>query len=189
MRSALAIPKFNSVSVPLVGLLILDRQVACRKRRASNIFSLQLADAPLVSATNCLGARASSKQKPMSRFGRQNHSGKHQDSDEANRWYGLMWWKKRRVVQLRQHPLCALCLEQSLIVPASVVDHVEPHHGDWQLFRFGRLQSLCTTCHDSIKRTVEQRGYSTAIGLDGWPTDRANHPAFASERKAKGNPL
>jgi len=122
----------------------------------------------------------------MSRFGRQHHSGKRhagQPSEEANRWYGLMWWKKRRVVQLRQHPLCQICLTQySLVTPASVVDHCEPHHGDWQLFRFGRLQSLCAPCHDSIKRTVEGRGYSNAIGADGWPIDK-RHPCY----QGKGN--
>ena len=123
----------------------------------------------------------------MSRFGRNNHSGQRhsgQQSDEANRWYGLGWWKKRRLMQLKAHPLCKLCLDRSIVVPASVVDHVEPHGGKWLKFRLGRLQSLCPACHDSIKRTVEVRGYSTEIGLDGWPID-ARHPCF----KAKGNPL
>ena len=112
----------------------------------------------------------------MSRFGRQHHSGKHVN-DEANRWYGLMRWKKRRAAQLRQHPLCKLCMDKRLVVPATVADHVVPHQGVRQLFEFGELQSLCAACHDSIKRTVEQRGYSTEIGLDGWPVDR-DHPCY-----------
>jgi len=117
----------------------------------------------------------------MSRFGRNNHSGKH--SDEANRWYGLGWWKKRRLVQLRAHPLCKLCLDRSIITPANVVDHVEPHDGLWRKFRWGKLQSLCGPCHDSVKRTQEARGYSTAIGPDGWPVD-PKHPCYQGKAKA-----
>jgi hypothetical protein len=98
--------------------------------------------------------------------------------NEADRWYGLLRWKKRRRVQLVKHPLCKFCLEQRhLVTPATTVDHVEPHQGDRYKFEYGELQSLCTECHDSIKRTIELRGYSTEIGLDGWPTDR-NHPAY-----------
>jgi 5-methylcytosine-specific restriction endonuclease McrA len=102
--------------------------------------------------------------------------------NESDRWYGLLRWKKRRKAQLLRHPLCASCLEKFLVTPASVCDHVEPHHGDRHKFEFGALQSLCAPCHDSLKRVVEQRGYSTAIGLDGWPTDK-RHPAWSSDRR------
>jgi hypothetical protein len=97
----------------------------------------------------------------------------------ANAWYGLARWKKRRKAQLRQHPLCALCLQRLLVVPATVVDHVEPHQGDRHKFEFGKLQSLCALCHDSVKHTIESRGYSIEIGLDGWPIDKLHHPAYA----------
>lgn len=97
--------------------------------------------------------------------------------NEADRWYGLMRWKNRRKAQLIKHPLCKRCLDRSVVTPATVVDHVEPHHGDWHKFEFGVLQSLCAPCHDSVKRTVESRGYSTEIGLDGWPIDR-DHPCY-----------
>jgi 5-methylcytosine-specific restriction enzyme A len=104
--------------------------------------------------------------------------------NEADQWYGLARWKKRRKAQLKAHPLCRICLEQhGLVTPAQVVDHIEPHRGDRHAFEFNLLQSLCQQCHDSIKRTVENRGYSTEIGADGWPVDRA-HPCY----KAKGNP-
>jgi 5-methylcytosine-specific restriction endonuclease McrA len=103
--------------------------------------------------------------------------GKHYD--EAYHWYGLMRWKKRRRAQLRKHPLCKFCLEHSgLVTPATVVDHVVPHGGDRYKFEFGELQSLCTPCHDSVKRTIENRGYSTEIGVDGWPVDK-DHPCYA----------
>jgi hypothetical protein len=99
--------------------------------------------------------------------------------NEADRWYGLLRWKKRRRAQLVKHPLCRMCLErQHLVTPATTVDHIEPHQGDRHKFEYGELQSLCTECHDSIKRTIENRGYSTAIGLDGWPSDPA-HPCYS----------
>lgn len=98
--------------------------------------------------------------------------------DPGNEWYGLARWKKRRRVQLRQHPLCKLCEQlHGLIVPASVVDHVVPHRGDRELFENGELQSLCVKCHDSVKRTIEQRGYSLDIGVNGWPVDH-RHPCY-----------
>lgn len=103
--------------------------------------------------------------------------GKHYN--ENDRWYGLLRWKKRRKAQLRAHPLCAIHLRKSEVVPATTVDHVDPHYGDRHKFEYGALQSLCTPCHDSIKKIVEQRGYSTEIGPDGWPTDK-NHPCWRS---------
>jgi 5-methylcytosine-specific restriction endonuclease McrA len=98
--------------------------------------------------------------------------------NEADRWYGLLRWKKRRRMQLKMHPLCRMCLEQQhLVTPADCVDHVIPHGGDRYLFEYGELQSLCSPCHDSIKRTVEYRGYDPSIGVDGWPIDPL-HPAY-----------
>jgi 5-methylcytosine-specific restriction protein A len=101
---------------------------------------------------------------------------KHRDA--AHPWYGLGRWKKRRKAQLAAHPLCAFCLQKCLAVPATTADHIVPHNGDRAKFEYGTLQSLCTPCHDSIKHTIEVRGYSTAIGRDGWPTD-PRHPAYA----------
>jgi hypothetical protein len=46
-----------------------------------------------------------------------------------------------------------------------------PHFAD-----VGKLQSLCESCHRSIKQKEEKRGVRTDIGIDGWPTD-PRHPA------------
>jgi 5-methylcytosine-specific restriction protein A len=70
-----------------------------------------------------------------------------------------------------------MCLQRGLTVPATVADHITPHRGDWNAFLLGPLQSLCKSCHNSTKRTVELRGYSPEIGPDGWPVD-PNHPAW-----------
>ena len=72
-------------------------------------------------------------------------------------------------------PTVKFCLERGLIERATVVDHVEPHKGDWTAFCTGKLQSLCEPCHNSAKQQIELRGYRCDIGVDGLPTD-PNHP-------------
>src|SRR5262245_29953476 len=91
-------------------------------------------------------------------------------------WYSRKRWRRRSDAQLREHPLCAMCLKEGKVVPASVADHVIPHHGDPNLFWQGELQSLCTMHHSSSKRFEELRGYTRDIGVDGWPVD-PRHPA------------
>jgi hypothetical protein len=94
-------------------------------------------------------------------------------------WYGTAKWQRRRQHQLRTHPLCRICEEQrGLIVPAMIADHVEPHKGDYAKFAMGALQSLCYECHQADKRQSERMGYSTRIGVDGWPIDKEHHPAW-----------
>jgi 5-methylcytosine-specific restriction protein A len=92
-------------------------------------------------------------------------------------WYGLQRWRKRRRAQLVRQPLCAICLRQNLVVPATVVDHVIPHRGNWNSFMTGELQSLCEDCHNSAKKLEEGRGYTCDIGVDGWPID-PKHPVY-----------
>lgn len=78
-----------------------------------------------------------------------------------------------------------MCLETGRVVPAAVADHIEPHHGDEKKFWFGKLQSLCREHHDRAKRSEEMRGYSTRIGLDGYPVDK-KHPFYQEQRFHKG---
>jgi 5-methylcytosine-specific restriction enzyme A len=98
--------------------------------------------------------------------------------------YGTARWQRIRRQQLMAHPLCAFCLKRGSVVPATVVDHIEPHRGDRLKFFTGALQSLCKFCHDSTKRQIEERGYCLDIGLDGWPLD-PRHPCYASENRNK----
>jgi 5-methylcytosine-specific restriction enzyme A len=91
-----------------------------------------------------------------------------------NRWYGLGSWKRRAQHQLRAEPLCRACLAKGRVIPATVADHVEPHKGDWNAFRLGRLQSLCADCHNR-KWANDRLGYRGDIDDDGLPTD-PNHP-------------
>jgi 5-methylcytosine-specific restriction enzyme A len=91
-------------------------------------------------------------------------------------FYGTAFWQLARRHQLQKEPFCRYCAEGGVARLATVVDHVKPHRGDWNLFRLGELQSLCAPCHNSRKQLVEQRGYDLAVDADGWPTD-PQHPA------------
>jgi 5-methylcytosine-specific restriction protein A len=96
-----------------------------------------------------------------------------------SRWHDLYnsrRWQRRARTQLAAEPLCALCAERGLVVPATVADHVEPHGGDVNRFWLGKLQSLCASCHSRDKRQEERKGFRPDIGLDGWPID-PRHPA------------
>ena len=98
------------------------------------------------------------------------------------RWYGGMMWKRRRLAQLRKAPFCAMCGWW-----ADTVDHVKPHRGDLEEFQKGGLQSLCRVCHESKKKTEENRGFVPGVGEDGWPTDPKHpfvrqDPAYASRK-------
>ena len=90
-------------------------------------------------------------------------------------------FNRRRRQQLLHQPLCEFCLLENRNTPATIADHVVPHHGDPNLFIRGELQSLCVQCHNARKQQVERRGYSSAVGMDGWPVD-PSHPANQLER-------
>jgi 5-methylcytosine-specific restriction endonuclease McrA len=92
-----------------------------------------------------------------------------------HRFYHTARWQRLRKHQLIAHPLCTYCLANGKVTPATVVDHVTPHRGDWTAFCTGKLQSLCEPCHKSTKRQVELRSYASDVGLDGLPID-PNHP-------------
>jgi hypothetical protein len=70
-----------------------------------------------------------------------------------------------------------MCLKDGMVTVAQVADHVVPHHGDQDLFWFGKLQSLCHQHHNTTKRELDTKDYSKQIGEDGWPVDR-NHPVY-----------
>ncbi len=91
-------------------------------------------------------------------------------------WYGLLAWKKRQRYQLREHPLCAACLESGFVTAATVADHNPPHEADWNAFRLGPLQSLCVACHErKHNRAGVFSGISKDVDVDGFPTD-PRHP-------------
>ena len=91
-------------------------------------------------------------------------------------------WQRLRKLQLAHEPLCRMCAEDGIATVATVVDHVVPHEGDWNLFVTGKLQSLCDLHHNRAKRYEDLHGHSPQIGYDGWPIDR-RHPVFKTTSK------
>jgi 5-methylcytosine-specific restriction enzyme A len=89
--------------------------------------------------------------------------------------YDTKRWRRKARTQLAIHPLCAYCLQQGLVVPATCADHIVPHKGDAHAFFYGQLQSLCDACHSGLKQQEEKHGFGKAIGIDGYPID-ARHP-------------
>lgn len=92
------------------------------------------------------------------------------------RLYDSVRWRKARKRFLAENPLCAYCEQQGLEVPATVVDHKQPHNGDPVLFwEVSNWQPLCAPCHSRTKQVQESKGFSAAAGLDGTPLD-PGHP-------------
>ena len=66
----------------------------------------------------------------------------------AERGYDAKWRRARKRF-LQRHPLCANCLSQGVLTPATVMDHIVPHRGDHRLFWDEQnWQPLCKACHD-----------------------------------------
>lgn len=95
------------------------------------------------------------------------HKPKHirKASADYHSWYYLpIWTDDLRPAQLLKEPFCRNCLQQGERTPATVVDHVIPHEGDWQLFvDRGNLQSLCKHHHD-IKTGKERQARGERFG-------------------------
>ncbi|MBQ4266112.1 MAG: HNH endonuclease [Clostridia bacterium] len=65
-----------------------------------------------------------------------------------SRGYDGRWRKARKHFQ-EKYPLCAKCMKNGKLTPATVVDHIIPHRGDQKLFwDEGNWQPLCKDCHD-----------------------------------------
>jgi 5-methylcytosine-specific restriction enzyme A len=77
------------------------------------------------------------------------------DKNSTQRGYNYKW-QQAREGYLAKHPLCAYCEREGRVTAATVVDHIEPHRGDMTLFwDSSNWQSLCKTCHDSVKKREE----------------------------------
>lgn len=90
-----------------------------------------------------------------------------------SQWYSQRRWRAMRLRQLQREPICRYCAESSIVEVATHVDHIKPHRGDESLFwDESNLQSLCATCHSSVKQSADKTGkLKPAIGVDGWPIE------------------
>ena len=91
------------------------------------------------------------------------------------RLYKTPRWRSIRRQQLRLQPLCKLCADRGLIVAAEVCDHVTPHKGDELLFFNGPFQSLCASCHNGAKQSLERTGRLRGVDDQGNPVDPEHH--------------
>jgi 5-methylcytosine-specific restriction protein A len=61
-------------------------------------------------------------------------------------------WRAYRLRYLRENPLCVRCQDAGQVMPSTVVDHIQDHKGDEQLFWDpANHQALCAPHHN--KRT------------------------------------
>ena len=64
------------------------------------------------------------------------------------RGYGNAWQRVRKQY-LAAHPLCVMCEAEGRYSRATVVDHIQPHRGDRELFwDQSNWQPLCKAHHD-----------------------------------------
>ena len=82
-------------------------------------------------------------------------------------WYGTAIWRAIRRDQLSREPLCRRCGKRGRIEAATVVNHVEPHRGDWERFVGGPFESLCKACHDGEVQREERAAARRAMAEAG----------------------
>ena len=93
-----------------------------------------------------------------------------------SRLYDTQRWKRARRQFLAAHPLCRMCQEVGRVTLAVLVDHIEPHKGDPDLFwNEANWQPLCATDHSAAKQSQERTGRIRGCGTDGQPLDPGHH--------------
>jgi 5-methylcytosine-specific restriction protein A len=85
------------------------------------------------------------------------------------RVYKTARWLRLRLLQLSMHPLCKYCHEQGRATLAVDVDHIVPLAKGGEPYDLGNLQSLCKTCHSSVKQKEERLGERVGCDTQGIP--------------------
>jgi 5-methylcytosine-specific restriction enzyme A len=68
-------------------------------------------------------------------------------------------YRAAREMFLSEHPLCMECLKENRTTGSTHLDHIKPHHGDYELFwNQDNWQALCAPCHSS-KTDREEGGF------------------------------
>lgn len=69
-----------------------------------------------------------------------------------------------------------MCEQLGYVTAATVVDHIVPHRGDYELFwKDGNHQSLCKACHDRHKQRIEKSGQEVGCDKSGMPLAADHH--------------
>lgn len=97
-----------------------------------------------------------------------------EQAEAYRRLYRTKRWRETRARQLRDHPLCEMCLPR--ITPATICNHIDK---DAKLteegFFAGPFNSLCATHHDSTQQRIERRGHGIGCDASGMPLDPRHH--------------
>lgn len=74
------------------------------------------------------------------------------------KWYKTTRWRALRLrIFLRDLYTCRKCGHPEGDTSLLVCDHIIPHRGDEHMFwDETNLQTLCKTCHDTVKQSEEQ---------------------------------
>lgn len=74
-------------------------------------------------------------------------------------WLHSRRWRACRLQHLNQHPLCVACEQAGRMTPATEVDHIIAHKGNYDLFwDEANWRSMCKPCH-SRKTVLEDGGF------------------------------
>ena len=82
----------------------------------------------------------------------------------AQRGYNHRW----RIYQseyLKHNPLCTMCKDKGLLVPATVIDHIKPvedGQSDPLFWQASNHQPLCRDCHSYKTRVIDKRGFGSS---------------------------
>lgn len=84
------------------------------------------------------------------------HDVRRREDQPWRAWYGLAVWQRIRAAQLQAEPLCRRCAALGEVTAATVVNHMEPHRGDWAKFIGGPFESVCKPHHDAEVQREER---------------------------------
>ena len=83
-------------------------------------------------------------------------------------------WDRSAKAFVTEHPLCLGCEAIGRAVPTELVDHIEPHKGDMELFwREDNRQPSCGWHHRVVKAELERLFFIGAIAVDQLRLDSA----------------
>jgi 5-methylcytosine-specific restriction protein A len=78
-------------------------------------------------------------------------------------FYSTDRWRRFRAWFLDQHPVCVMCEEQGVAVPATEVDHIKSRREFPELaFEESNCRACCKPCHSS--RTAREQGFGRRRG-------------------------
>ena len=85
-----------------------------------------------------------------------------QDRPNKETRYHSVRWRKARMIQLMNEPLCRLCMQADRVTAAEMVDHIQPVRLGGGFWDEQNYQSLCNSCH--AVKSAKERGLTRGGG-------------------------